>query len=155
MDLETLQDDDTINEELATRWQRFWASIIDSLTIAIITLPIMYFTGLLTMTGEQPGFLDTLWVMLVGIAFFAAINYTSLMNDGQTIGKKILKIRIVDLDEEVPEAKSLLIRYAVFFGLGQIPVAGPIANLINIIFIFGKEKRCGHDYLAETKVIQA
>jgi len=142
---------------LATRWQRLWASIIDSITVMLVTLPIMYFTGIFDMMaeGRQPGLLYNLGIGLAGIAFFALINYKSLTTNGQTIGKKLLGIKIVDLDDSLPSEKSLLIRYVAYFGFGQIPIAGPLISIINILFIFGKEKRCGHDYLAKTKVIKA
>ena len=142
---------------LATRWQRLWASIIDSITVMFITLPIMYFTGMFDMVaeGRQPGLLYSLGIGLAGIAFFALINYQALTTKGQTIGKKVLGIKIVDLDESLPSGKSLLTRYVAYFGFGQIPIAGPLISIINILFIFGKEKRCGHDYLGKTKVIKA
>jgi len=142
---------------LATRWQRLWASIIDSITVMLVTLPIMYFTGMFDMMteGRQPGLLYSLGIGLAGIAFFALINYQSLTTNGQTIGKKVLGIKIVDLDESLPSGKSLLTRYVAYFGFGQIPIAGPLISIINILFIFGKEKRCGHDYLGKTKVIKA
>ena len=150
---ETIENDDN----LATRWQRLWASMIDSLTVMIISIPLMYFTGIMDKAaqGVQPSFFDTIWIMLIAVGFFAAINYKLLITKGQTIGKKILKVKIVDLDTQLPTPKSLLTRYAVFFGLGQIPLIGPIANTINALFIFGKEKRCGHDYIAKTKVVKA
>jgi len=145
------------SETLATRWQRLWASIIDSLTMMVITLPIMYFTGAFDRlaAGEQPGLIYNLMIALAGIGFFLLINYKSLLNNGQTIGKKLLGIKIVDLNATIPTSKNLLTRYAAYFGFGQVPIAGPIINLINILFIFGKEKRCGHDYIAGTKVIKA
>jgi uncharacterized RDD family membrane protein YckC len=37
---------------------------------------------------------------------------------------------------------------------GQIPVVGQIFSFINILFIFTKEKRCIHDLVAKTKVVQ-
>jgi uncharacterized RDD family membrane protein YckC len=145
------------NNTLATRWQRLWASLIDSLTIMIITLPLMYFTGMFEMVaeGRQPGAIYNLMIALAGIAFFFAINYKPLITQGQTIGKKLLSIKIVDLEEELPTGKSLLARYAAYFGFGQIPIVGPLVSIVNILFIFGKEKRCGHDYIAKTKVVQA
>ena len=142
---------------LASRWSRVWASILDSLMMMAIMLPLMYFTGFFTLVseGRQASMTYNLLVSLVSIAVFVAVNYKFLVNDGQTIGKKVLKIKIVDLTENVPSGIALFKRYGLYFGLGQIPVAGPFASIINILFIFTKEKRCGHDYFAGTKVINA
>ncbi len=34
----------------------------------------------------------------------------------------------------------------------HIPMVGPLINLVNPLFIFGKERRCLHDYIAKTQV---
>lgn len=142
---------------LATRWQRFWASIIDSLIMMVLMIPLMFFTGMFEVTDEmaQPSYLYTLGIGLAGLAFFVLINYKLLTTKGQTIGKKVLNTKIVEMDGSLPDSKALLTRYGVFFGLGYIPVIGSIINLVNVLFIFGKEKRCGHDYIAKTKVVKA
>jgi uncharacterized RDD family membrane protein YckC len=144
------------NEYLATRWQRWWASLIDSLTIMVIIIPLAYLTGAFDMMeeGVQLSFIYNLGITIVSTAFFGAINYKSLISNGQTIGKKVLNIQIVDLEDNIPTPKNLLIRYLGYFGFGQIPIVGGLVSLINILFIFGTEKRCGHDYIAGTKVVQ-
>lgn len=142
---------------LATRWQRLWASIIDSLIMGAITLPLVYFTGgfdVIT-TGREPSFIYNLAIALVGIVFFVLINMKLLLSKGQTIGKKVLNIKIVDMEDNLPSQNHLIKRYGMYLGLGQIPLAGPILSIVNIVIIFGKEKRCGHDYFAETKVIKS
>jgi len=141
---------------LSTRMQRLIASIIDGLSLLVVVLPLMYFI-------ETPSISDNildlllygLFFSIVCIAFFLLINYKFLVNDGQTIGKKILKIKIVNLEGDVPSKKSLLMRYGVYFLLQNIPFIGYILNLLNILFIFGKDKRCGHDYIAKTIVIKS
>jgi len=156
MNEETLETPNN-NETLASRWQRLWASILDTITLMVVTLPIMYFTGIfdLLAEGKQPSLVYSLGIALAGIAFFVLINYKSLITNGQTIGKKVLGIKIVDLNNTLPTGKILLTRYVAYFGFAQIPIAGSLINIINILFVFGKEKRCGHDYIAKTKVIKA
>lgn len=146
------------NKVLASRWKRLWASMLDSITILVVTLPTMYLTGGFegAMKGIQPSVEYSLMIGAVGISFFLIINIKLLMNNGQTIGKKILGIKIVDLEGNLPTFKKQLIkRYAVFFLPGQIPVAGQFISILNVLFIFGKQKRCVHDFAAGTKVIVA
>lgn len=142
---------------LGSRWSRLFASIIDGLIVSIVTLPLMYFTGGFegVMTGVQPSVLYTLGIGVVGLVVFVLLNGKMLLSSGQTIGKKALEIKIVDLDGNVPSSNVLLSRYGVYYGSQLIPFVGPYLSLINVIFIFGAEKRCLHDQVAKTKVVKA
>jgi len=153
-----LVDPSSENNALASRWKRLWASMLDGLIMSTVTMPVMYFTGGFDgiSKGIEPSFEYSLMIAGLGIAVFIIINIKLLVNNGQTIGKKVLGIKIVDLEGNLPDLKKhLLKRYAVYFLPGQIPVGGQIFSMINILFIFGKEKRCIHDLVADTKVIMA
>jgi len=152
-----LVDQVTADAPLASRWARLGASIIDSIIMMVVLLPVMFLTGGFDgiMEGVQPGFVYTLGMGLLGFVVFFAINYKFLITSGQTVGKKVLEIKIVDLNGSVPLFQpQLLIRYAVYLLPGQIPVVGQFISIINILFIFGKEKRCIHDLIAKTKVVK-
>lgn len=143
--------------ELASRWNRLFAAIIDTIIMLCVTIPLMFFTGGFDgiSTGQQPGFIYTLGMSLISWIVFALINGKFLLANGQTIGKKAMEIRIVDLEGNVPVLNTLLARYAVYFVPGLIPFAGGLFSLVNILFIFGEEKRCLHDQVAKTKVVKA
>jgi len=151
---------DQVNDSekpLASRWARLGASLIDSIIMMIVVLPAMYFTGGFEgiMEGREPGFVYTFSIGILSFIVFFAINYRFLVTTGQTIGKKALEIKIVDLNGNTPQFQpQLLIRYAVYLLPGQIPVAGQIFSVINVLFIFGAKKRCIHDLVAKTKVVQ-
>ncbi len=141
---------------LASRWSRMFASILDTFVIMIVLVPVMYLTGAFDgiAKGVEPSLGYNLAVGSLGLLVFVIANGKLLISNGQTIGKKILGIKIVDLDGGVPDlSKHLLKRYAVYFIPGQVPIAGQIFSIVNIIFIFGKQKRCVHDYAAGTKVV--
>lgn len=147
------RDDDI---ELATRWQRFFGSIIDTIIMVIMISVVFYASGAFEkmLMGVEVSAMYLIGINLVGLVIFMAFNYNLLMRKGQTIGKKIVNIQIVDLDNEIPSPKTLLARYAFYFGISLLPLIGGIVSLINILFIFGAEKRCGHDQIANTRVIQ-
>lgn len=148
---------DDSEKPLASRWARLGASIIDSIIIMVVILPVMYFTGGFDgmMEGVQPGFVYTFGIGILSFIIFFAINYRSLVANGQSIGKKVLEIKIVDLNGNVPSFQpQLLIRYAIYSLSGQIPVVGVIFSFVNVLFIFGSEKRCLHDLAAKTKVVK-
>jgi uncharacterized RDD family membrane protein YckC len=148
---------DDSEKPLASRWARLGASIIDSIIVMVVLVPVMYFTGGFDgiMEGSQPGFVYMFGIGILNFIVFFAINYRSLIANGQSIGKKVLEIKIVDLNGNVPVFQpQLLIRYAVYVLPGQIPVVGTIFSLVNVLFIFSKEKRCIHDLAAKTRVVK-
>ena len=146
---------DTQENILASRWSRLFASVIDSLIIALITLPTMYLTGGFEQIndGIEPSYTYNTLIGLVGLLGFYLINVKLLLTKGQTIGKKLFNIKIVDLDNNLPTKKHLLNRYSVYFIPTYIPIVGTIFSIINILFIFGKKKQCIHDLVGKTRVI--
>lgn len=141
---------------LASRWARLGAALIDSLIIAVVTLPVMYLTGGFEglLEGRQPGTLYLFGIAFLGMIVYFAINYRFLIANGQTIGKKVLDIRIVDLNGNVPSFQwTLIVRYVVTAFPPQIPLVGQLLGLIDALFIFSKEKRCVHDLIAKTRVV--
>lgn len=141
---------------LATRIQRLLASIIDGFILIALTAPLLY--SMLTFSTTR---IEIFFIDLLGYIIFMLINYSFLVNDGQTIGKKILKIKIVNLEGEVPSKKFLAIRYSVFFISNGLPFNGiaktimALLSLVNVLFIFRKDKRCLHDHIAKTIVIKS
>lgn len=142
---------------LGSRWSRLFASIIDGLIVSIVTLPLMYFTGGFEgfMTGVQPSALYTLGIGVVGLIIFVLLNGKMLLSSGQTIGKRALNIKVVDLDGNLPTLNILFSRYGVYYGSQLIPFVGGFLVLIDVLFVFGAEKRCIHDQVAKTKVVNA
>jgi uncharacterized RDD family membrane protein YckC len=83
------------------------------------------------------------------------LNGYFLSKDGQTIGKRIIGIKIVSIQREnVGLMKIYFLRYLITSIISQIPVIRSFFNLINILFIFGKERRCLHDRIAGTVVVK-
>jgi uncharacterized RDD family membrane protein YckC len=79
-----------------------------------------------------------------------------LYKTGQTIGKKLIGIKITDLKGKTPTLiKSYVLRFLIPSLICSFPVLGIILWFIDVLFIFGKNKRCIHDYIAETKVMFA
>ena len=149
-------DENNFELKLASRWKRLLGSIVDSIIIRLITVPLMYFTGAFDgiMEGRQPSHLYSLGIGCVGIVCFLLINFKFLKDSGQTIGKKAVGTKIVD-DEGNPVTFSgqLLKRYGFYFFIGLVPVAGSLLNLVNIITIFGAKKKCIHDMVGGTQVV--
>jgi len=142
----------------ASRTDRFGAALIDGIIMIVIAIPIMYLTGFFDKisNGIQPSFTYSLLMGLMGILIFILVNGKLLSKSGQTIGKRAVGIKIVTLNGELPEIKDhLLKRYGVYFLLGNIPIIGQFLSLVNILLILGSQKRCGHDLIAGTTVVNS
>jgi uncharacterized RDD family membrane protein YckC len=138
---------------LASRGSRLAASLIDGFAAMVILLPALaavFFAG----ASEGPSGFVILLAAVSGLGFlvFAVYQLSMLIRQGQTLGKKSMNIRIVNYsDGQVPSAGRLLgMRYFVNSLLGQIP----LYSVLDVLLIFGSEKRCIHDYLAGTKVVE-
>lgn len=142
---------------LASRWTRLGAALIDGLVMSVVTVPVAYFSGTFeaAQQGIEPSLAQQLLSLVVGIAVFLLINGQLLKNHGQTLGKRLLKIAIVTLDGQVPELGTLLLkRYLVWWLLAYVPIVGMFVVLVNYLFIFRADRRCLHDLLAGTRVVQ-
>ena len=75
---------------------------------------------------------------------------------GQTIGKKWLGIKVVRKDgSRAGFARIFWLRNFVNFIIAFIPLIGALFSLIDPLFIFGGERRCVHDLIADTIVVKA
>jgi len=85
---------------------------------------------------------------------------------GQTIGKKVLGIRVVRMDgSRVSFPRFFFLRWLGMAVLGaifgaicgalHIRYVGNSIGLIDALFIFGAAHRCLHDYIADTQVVTA
>jgi len=142
--------------ELAGRGIRLGGSLIDSLIAMLILFPVMFVSGYWdkSVAGEQTA-VDTLWFVLFGIAAFFGTHGYLLAKYGQTIGKRMLKIRIVSIDDGqiLPLGKVFGYRYLPLLASSQIPLLGPLFGILDPLFIFRGDRRCLHDLIAGTKVV--
>ena len=151
--------------ELASRWVRLFAYIIDMIIIQLIAFLFTYllygksYIGALYFQMEENGIdtyseLNIFLLGFLGVVLFVILNIKLLFSRGQTIGKYILKIKIVNEYYELPNKTTLVIRYLVYF-ISIIPFIGGIFSLIDSIFIFfNKQKQCLHDLAAKTYVVK-
>jgi uncharacterized RDD family membrane protein YckC len=93
---------------------------------------------------------------ITGVLTFLLLNGYLLATRGQTLGKALLKIRIVRPSGEPASGARLALRYGV--GLCNRPHGGHalwIYSLVDCLMIFRKSRRCLHDEIADTIVVKA
>lgn len=145
-----------VTTNLASPWKRLGAALIDVVVAMVGLMPIMSLTGVLPQSfNGQPMTLGQQIVLFVGgWVVFLSLNGYLLYQKGQTIGKAVTKMRIVDQNGNVPSFGKLLgLRYFVPGLIAQIPLVGGLLSIVDVLFIFGQEHRCLHDQLAGTWVI--
>ncbi len=82
------------------------------------------------------------------------INLVWLHRYGQTIGKRMVGIRIVRGDgSRATLGRLLLLRIIGPGALEMIPILGYIFGLVNTLLIFSDRRKCVHDHMADTLVI--
>ena len=147
--------------QLADRGTRFGAALLDGLIFGfMVYLPFMFSVFLNGPASAAPGqsglFGSPGWIGLTvtGIGFIVWMFFTVkfLGENGQSIGKKACKIKLLRTDgSEVSISRVVIGRNVINGILGIIPLYG----LIDVLFIFGNARRCVHDYIADTIVIKA
>jgi uncharacterized RDD family membrane protein YckC len=92
-----------------------------------------------------------------GVLVVPIINAYLISISGQSVGKKVAKTRIVDLQsgEQSRFVQGFLIRNFVFGMITSIPCIGPIIALADLIMLFPEPHETLHDKLAKTAVVQA
>lgn len=148
---------DDADQELAGRGTRLGAAIIDSIILGLVIWPYAMTTDYWTRaTQGQVGVGDLLQLSLVGLIGFLVLHGYLLHKYGQTIGKRLLGIRIVSAADGqlVSLGKIFGLRYVPIQLVSIIPYVGNILPLIDVLFIFREDRRCLHDLIAGTKVVK-
>lgn len=152
-------------DSLAPRVNRFAAAMIDGILIAMIALPIQFLSGFFARAmTQQVGFVEVIAMTLIQVGIYLAINGYLLINRGQTVGKMILSIQIVDFESNklIPFVRVYVIRYLWILPFSILTALIPgqldeflvgVLTLVDMLFIFGAAQRCVHDYLAGSKVV--
>ena len=106
---------------------------------------------------NQISLLENVILFLGGCVLYLALHGYLLATRGQSLGKMAVQIKIVDYDtgQLLPFGKLVGFRLAPVWIVSQIPIIGGVLGLIDILFIFGEERRCVHDLIAGTKVVNA
>lgn len=150
--------------ELATEYQRLAAALIDSFVLwgwmGIISVVKWYAKyaedNMLMQTIDS---INTIAVPLFGLVLIGLGGYQTIFLSirGQTLGKQIMKIKIVDSRsyQNGGFVQNVLLRAIISGVIGVIPFIGWIYSLIDNVFIFSSQKRCVHDRIANTIVIKS
>jgi uncharacterized RDD family membrane protein YckC len=138
---------------LASAGDRLVARIIDGALVCMVSVAVSLPGVVLGNEGLTGGLVS------IGMMVLTVYQWFLLSTTGQSLGKKWMKVRVVKLDgSPVDFVSAVLLRSWAMFGLtfvGTMFVIGGALPLIDVLLIFGDERRCLHDHLAGTRVIRA
>ncbi|NOH33472.1 RDD family protein [Vibrio chagasii] len=144
---------------LASRWSRFWAFIIDAYVYAIFMIPVFLYSSLydkFLLNEITIDLTEKVALFVYGwVIFFLCQGYL-LHTKGQTIGKNLMDIAIVDMEgKQIGLLNIVGKRILPVMVVGYIPFIGLVLPMLGYLGIFRKDKRCLHDLIAGTQVVDA
>ena len=148
--------------EPPSRWLRLGSAILDGIISSFLMLPgfgLMLAAGFLSRPHQPntPLLIAGVCALGLGFAIILGIQIYLLSTRGQTIGKKLLGLRIVRIEDGSNPGfvKAFLLRSFVNGLIGAVPGLGPVYSLVDLCFIFRDDRRCIHDLIAGTVVVKA
>ena len=141
----------------ATITQRFAASLIDlALATSATSLVFRAIRGSWRFWQRPAGLKSSITWTAVSVALWLATHGYFLIRDSQTIGQRILGIRIANQSDGQKTAFWQIIfgRYLPLRLIALIPKIGGVLILVDYAFILRKDERCIHDHLAGTVVVK-
>lgn len=136
--------------------RRVGAALMDVVVMAGMYLAAFSVVASIASPGEEGGALVA--VIVVGVVLLGAYNIVPVARTGQTLGKRLMKVRVVDAESRGPVTPRVAVRrYAipvVLASLGaQLPVM--LALLLGLSFLFAQNRVSLLDRLARTRVVAA
>ncbi|GAA3787047.1 hypothetical protein GCM10022226_01570 [Sphaerisporangium flaviroseum] len=157
---------------LAEWWERLVARIIDNIIFSVVyvilssILTSIFAPSLADILANPtltPGsVLPALIAGIIAFGAYAAYDYVLHSKDGQTLGKKVMKIRLAGVGGGALDSANVMKRSAIFPGvmvLYGIPILGWLSSIfvlvLGVLILTDKPLQQGlHDKLAGTVVVK-
>ncbi len=135
--------------ELASLTARFLAALVDSAIVVGVTL-IGYVISEVLLPGNQLASVLVRWTLVLASL---VPQWVLVVDRGQSLGKLVMGIRIVRMDgAPVGFLHGVVLRSWI---TGSIWTCVYGSLLVDVVRIFWPDRRCLHDLLAGTKVVNA
>lgn len=144
-----------MNQRLAGRGARLGAILLDNIALLVALLPGGL--ALISAAGSygNDGMGGALVLLVFGFFGVLGVQIYLLVQNGQTIGKRMIGIRIVDYSGGTLLGAWRVLGMRTFAPgfIAGIPYVGWLFPFVDALFIFGEERRCIHDHMAGSKVV--
>jgi uncharacterized RDD family membrane protein YckC len=155
-----VRDIEDLSLVLAERVSRLVAAILDGIIFAAMCYAPFIVVLLAAGGMSDPDALQDnapllglgVLVSLAGLVVWIWLTVRGVAANGQTIAKKMLGIKVVRVDGSKASLSRIFWLRNVVNGLLSIV---PLYGLIDVVLIFGAERQCIHDKIADTIVVKA
>jgi uncharacterized RDD family membrane protein YckC len=151
--------------QLAGWWPRVWATVVDLALILLLAAIVVGLFSLVFFAGTVEGAVSlVVGILLAFVAMVVAVlvypaTAMSVLG-GQTVGKKLLRIRVVrtnglPMDIGWSTLREAVIKWILFVFVLS-PVTGGVAWIVDVVWpLWDDERRALHDMLAGTRVVKS
>jgi uncharacterized RDD family membrane protein YckC len=145
--------------EPAERSTRLKAVTVDELLVTAIVLPACI-DAVMHAHSFPPAITDFLGIgsaiSLVALLVWLAITLRLMQRHGQSIGKRLYRIKVVRKDGSPASlARLFWLRNVVSLLPTLLAEVGIVYELIDALMIYGESRQCLHDRIADTIVVKA
>ena len=142
------------------------AALIDGLIVGVTTTILYFILSAVALSGDAAAIAAALvslvaWVGVIAVYYIVTMNRTG-ENNGQTIGKQVLGIRVVQEDGSPMDTgriaiREVLIRGVLFGAVSFLTLGfGSIIYLLDVLWpLWDDQRRALHDMMAKTRVVKA
>lgn len=144
--------------EPAGRGVRFGAAMIDLILFLLLYVPVLVGVDFKIEALREPATYMGLWGLASLFLAIALIAVTTVLvyRNGQTIGKWLVDIKVVRKDgSRAGLGRIFWLRNFVNGIPAAIPIIGNFYVIVDHLFIFGRQRRCIHDLIAGTIVVDS
>jgi uncharacterized RDD family membrane protein YckC len=97
-----------------------------------------------------------LGIAVIAVLALIGVTIYLVQKNGQTVGKKIVGIKVVRSDfSRASLGRIFWLRNVVNAIPGVIPFVGNFYGIVDHLFIFNDRRQCVHDKIADTLVVKA
>ncbi len=142
---------------LASPWTRMAAAFLDNLLVGTPVM-LLIFGGIFLLEQRN---MEPVAVVLFLIAFLVWLGYHAfswylIATTGQNITKRWMGIKIVRTDGgPVDFVSGVLLRNWCYYAVNLVPYIGGCFWWAGFLLILGQDRRCLHDHIASTVVVDA
>jgi uncharacterized RDD family membrane protein YckC len=144
----------------AERSTRLGAALLDGIIFSAMVYGPMMVGFFIVGATADPSNTDAAGTMLLGVVGLTLVAFVlwtwltirQMKDTGQSLAKKMLGIKVVNSDGSHATLGTLIWKRNVITWLLSII---PLYGIVEVLWIFGEERQCLHDKIADTIVVQA
>ncbi len=152
-------DTESTATENAPVWRRIIATGIDFILVPAMSFLVMWVSGVMEHAAAYAGNQPLIRGIGLGVVGYLILNGWLLVSRGQTLGKWLTKIKLINEDGNKPAWWRLIFIRALFFPLMYLPLLYSVFGLfallplVDVLHALRPDRRCLHDMAAGTRVV--